>query len=56
MKPLARPNPKPAATRTKVLVVRPAGGVRSVRRSDERDRTPLRLAIGVIAAVGVVLR
>ena len=55
MKPLARPIPRPSPPRTKILVVRSAGGgVKSVRRSDEADRTPLRLAIGVIVAVGVV--
>ncbi|MHC4102696.1 MAG: hypothetical protein ACYSW1_17645, partial [Planctomycetota bacterium] len=54
MKPLVRAAPKPSEPRTKVLLVRPAGGVRSVRRIDEPDRTALRLAIGVIVAIGVV--
>jgi hypothetical protein len=54
MKPLVRAAPKPSEPRTKVLLVRPSGGIKSVRRSDEPDRTALRLAIGVIAALGVV--
>lgn len=34
-------------------MVRPEGrGIKSVRRSDEADRAPMRLAIGVIAAIG----
>jgi len=53
MKPLVRAAPKPSESRTKILLVRPAG-VRSVRRIDEQDRTALRLAIGVIVALGVV--
>jgi hypothetical protein len=54
MKPLARATPKPSEPRTKVLLVRPAGGIRSVRKADEPDRTALRLAIGVIVAIGIV--
>jgi hypothetical protein len=54
MKPLVRAAPKPSEPRTKVLLVRPAAGIKSVRRSDEPDRTALRLAIGVIVALGVV--
>jgi hypothetical protein len=47
--------PRPSPPRTKVLLVRPApGGIKSVRKRDEPDRTPLRLAIGVIVAIGVV--
>jgi len=53
MKPLARANPKPGP-RTKVLLVRPAGGIRSVRKSDEPDRAAYKLAMGVIVAVGTV--
>lgn len=40
------------ATKTKIVLVRQP--VKSVRRTDEIDRTPLRLAIGVIVALGVV--
>jgi hypothetical protein len=54
MKPLVRAAPKPSESRTKILLVRPAAGLRSVRRIDEPDRTALRLAIGVIVAIGVV--
>ncbi len=54
MKTLVRAAPKPSEPRTKVLLIRPAGGIRSVRRTDEPDRTALRLAIGVIVAIGVV--
>jgi hypothetical protein len=54
MKPLVRVSPKPSEPRTRILLVRPTGGIKSVRRSDEPDRTGLRLAIGVIVALGVV--
>ncbi len=53
MKPLARVNPKPGP-RTKVLLVRPSGGIRSVRKSDEPDRAAFKLALGVIVAVGTI--
>jgi hypothetical protein len=50
---LARPIVRPATPqRTKVLLVRQA--VKSVRRSDEPDRTMLRLVIGVLATLGTV--
>jgi hypothetical protein len=48
-RPPARPQPSP---RSKILLVRQP--VKSVRRSDEGDRTAVRLAIGVIVALGVV--
>jgi hypothetical protein len=54
MKPIVRAAPKPSEPRTKILLVRPAGGIKSVRRTDEPDRAALRLAIGVIVALGVV--
>jgi len=54
MKPLVRAAPKPSEPRTKILLVRPAAGIKSVRPADEPDRTALRLAIGVIVALGVV--
>ncbi len=54
MKPLARTTPGSAPARTRVLLVRPAGPIKSVRRADEPQRPGLRLAIGVVAAVGVV--
>jgi hypothetical protein len=54
MNPLVRTAPKPSEPRTKILLVRPAGGMKSVRRSDEPDRTALRLAIGVIVALGTI--
>lgn len=45
---------KPGGARPRILVVRPTGGgIKSVRRSDEADRTPLRLAIGVVVALGI---
>lgn len=53
MKPLVRTAPKPSEPRTKILLVRPAG-VKSVRRSDEPDRSALRLAVGVIVAIGTL--
>lgn len=55
---LARTNKRPqppvaaSAAKTKILLVRQP--VKSVRQSDQPDRTALHLAIGVIAAVGVV--
>src|SRR5688572_26732260 len=57
---LARAKPRPPVrsiaapppSKTKILLVRQP--VKSVRRSDEPDRTPVRLAIGVITAIGVV--
>ncbi len=54
MKTLVRVAPKPSEPRTKVLLVRPAGGVKSVRKTDEPNLAALRLAIGVIVAMGVV--
>jgi len=53
MKPLARANPQPGP-RTKVLLVRPSSGIRSVRKLDEPDRAAFKLALGVIVAVGTV--
>ncbi len=53
MKPLARVNPKPGP-RTKVLLVRPSGGIRSVRKSDEPDHAAFKLALGVIVAIGTI--
>lgn len=44
--------PAPSAAKTKILLVRQP--VKSVRRSDEADRTAVRLAIGVITALGIV--
>ena len=44
MKPLVRATPKSSASRTKVLLVRPA--IKSVRQADEPDRTWRRLVIG----------
>jgi hypothetical protein len=54
---IARAQPRPpvrasAQPKTKILLVRQP--VKSVRRSDEGDRTPVRLAIGVIVALGTV--
>jgi len=54
---LARAKPRPAvhappAAKTKILLVRQP--VKSVRKSDEPDRAALKLAIGVIAALGVI--
>lgn len=58
---LARAKPRPPVrsiaappppNKTKILLVRQP--VKSVRRSDEPDRTAVRLAIGVIVALGVV--
>lgn len=51
MRELARPIPRPAA-KSKVLVVRQP--IKSVRPGDHPDRLPLRLAIGVITAIGIV--
>ena len=42
----------PSAPRTKLLVVRQAA--KSVRHRDQPDRTPMRLAIGVIVTIGVI--
>ncbi len=55
MTPLVRTNPKQSAARSKILLVRPAGGVRSVRESDEADRAVFKLALGVVVAAGLVL-
>ena len=58
---LARTKPRPPVrsiaappppNKTKILLVRQP--VKSVRRADEPDRTALRLAIGVITALGIV--
>src|SRR5688572_13643131 len=55
---IARTTPHPAvrtaasASKTKVLLVRQP--VKSVRKSDEADRAALKLAIGVITALGIV--
>jgi hypothetical protein len=54
MKPLARTPPGSPPSRTRVLLVRPAGPIRSVRRADEPQRPGLRLAIWVISTVGTV--
>ena len=54
MQPLARTKPKPSPARTRILLVRPAGGIKSVRKSDEPDRAAFTLALGVIIAVGIV--
>jgi len=47
------PAPRPGMPKSKVLLVRQP--VRSVRQASMPDRTPMRLAIGVIAAIGVVV-
>jgi hypothetical protein len=49
---LARPGARAATPKTKILLVRQP--VKSVRRSDEPDRTPLRLAIGIVVVLGIV--
>lgn len=55
---IARTTPRPAvrtsapSSKTKVLLVRQP--VKSVRKSDEPDRTMLRLAIGLIVALGTI--
>lgn len=55
---LARTAPRPAArvgqapTRTKLLLIRQP--VKSVRKSDEPDRSMFRLALGVIVGVGII--
>jgi hypothetical protein len=55
---LTRTTPRPAvrtgaaASKTKVLLVRQP--VKSVRKSDEADRAALKLAIGVVTALGIV--
>lgn len=52
---LARPIPRPGPSKTKILLVRTGlSGVKSVRRSDEPDRLPVKLAIGVIVALGII--
>jgi hypothetical protein len=48
-RPIVRPSPHPQ--RTKVLLVRQP--VKSVRSSDEPDRTMIRLVIGVLAVLGI---
>lgn len=48
---LVRKTSRSPATRTRLLVVRQPA--KSVRQKDQPDRTPLRLAIGVIVALGV---
>ncbi len=55
MTPLVRTNPKQTAPRTKILLVRPAGGIRSVRKFDEPDRAVFNLVLGVVVAAGLVL-
>ncbi len=55
MTPLVRTNPKQSAARSKILLVRPAGGIRSVRESDVPDRAVFKLALGVVVAAGLVL-
>ncbi len=52
MKPIVRP--KAGAPATKILILRPAREIRSVRRADELDRAPMRLAFGAAATIGVV--
>ncbi len=54
MQPLVRTKSKPSPARTRILLVRPAGGIKSVRKSDEPDRAAYKLALGVIVAVGIV--
>ncbi len=56
---ISRAQPRPPVraavspqAKTKILLVRQP--MKSVRRSDEPDRTPVRLAIGVIVALGTV--
>src|SRR5688500_9156649 len=55
---IARTTPRPAvragaaAAKTKILLVRQP--VKSVRKSDEPDRAMLRLALGVIIALGTL--
>lgn len=44
--------PAAAANKTKILLVRQP--VKSVRKQDERDPRPMRLSIGIVAAVGAV--
>lgn len=53
MRELARPKVRPPAiiNKTKVLVVRQP--VKSVRRSEEPDRRPFRLAMSVVTALGI---
>jgi len=46
------PSPRSGLPKSKVLLVRQP--VRSVRRAAMPDRTPMRLAIGVIVAIGIV--
>jgi hypothetical protein len=49
---LTRGATRPSSTRSRLLLVRQP--VRSVRRHHEHDRTPMRLAIGVLVAFGTV--
>ena len=49
-RPILRPQPPGAPQRTKVLLVRQP--VKSVRHSDQPDRTMVRLVIGVLATLG----
>ena len=56
MTPLIRTNPKQQGTaRSKILLVRPAAGIRSVRETDQPDRAAFKLALGVVVAAGLVL-
>ena len=55
MTPLIQTNPKQSAARSKILLVRRSGGIRSVRKSDEPDRAVFKLALGVVVAAGLVL-
>ena len=48
---IARPSVRPSAAKTKIVLVQSAGpAARQVKRIEEPDRTPLRLAIGVTTA------
>jgi hypothetical protein len=47
-----RPKSRPGMPKSKVLLVRQP--VRQVRRASMPDRTPMRLALGVVIAIGVV--
>ncbi len=49
---LIRTPVRPSPPKTRVLLLRQP--IKSVRKQDEPDRTPLRLAIGLIVAVGVL--
>ena len=51
---IARPSVRPSAAKTKIVLVQSAGpAARQVKRIEEPDRTPLRLAIGVITTLGI---